>query len=322
MAIKTTEKPDIEITSEHVRIQHQDLPPLVENGVQQTNVFVRLKTIWQYRELLNNLIRKELKIKYKDSFLGFVWSLLNPLLYLAIYSLVFGFLLQGSIELFGIFLLAGLLPYNLFSVGLMAATTSITSNGPLVQKVWFPREILPIAAVGANLINFCFQLIILVGGLAVFRLQPEWSMLWLLFGALFATLLLTIGLGLILSAVNVYFRDVQHFLELGLAAWFWLTPIVYHYGHIANALTERLGLSTDRFAMINPMTPMVTIFQRVAYNPTNFPEESQQQHFSELLRPTSWHAINLAIATTGAFLLFYFGLKLFAKLEANLGEEI
>src|SRR5262249_24427944 len=102
----------------------------------------RLRDIWTYRELLGNLVRKELKVKYKNSALGFLWSLLNPALYLVVFYIVFQLILKSGIPNFPIFLLAGLLPWNLFSVGLGASAASVTANGALVSKVWFPREIL------------------------------------------------------------------------------------------------------------------------------------------------------------------------------------
>lgn len=303
-------------------LAEQDLPPLLENGNRPPGLIPRLKDIWAYRELMVNLIRRELKVRYKDSVLGFLWTLLNPLLYLAVFSIVFGLILPNSVPRFGMLLLSGLLAFNLFSVGLSAATTSVTGNGPLVQKVWFPREILPLAAIGANLITFFFQLTILVLGLVFFQQSPEWSMLWLTIPALIVTLMIATGLGLMLSAVNVHFRDVQHFLELGLLTWFWMTPIVYAYDFPAKQLNEKFGEGAERWTMINPMTSVITTFQRVVYNPTNFSEE-QQTSFTLLLdKPTSWFLGNLAMSGAVGLVLLYAGFRVFTRLESNLGEEL
>lgn len=302
-------------------LRQPDLPPLLENGTRPPDLPSRIRDIWTYRELLVNLVRRELKVKYKDSILGFLWTLLNPLLYLVVFSVVFGIILPGNVPRYGLHLLSGLLAYNLFSVGLGAATTSITGNGPLVQKVWFPREILPLASIGANLITFGFQLVILFVGLAFFRQAPEWSMLWLVVPALVVTLMITTGLGLLLSALNVLFRDVQHFLELGLLTWFWFTPIVYVYNFVGEALVERWGAGAERLAMLNPMVPVVTTFQRVVYNPTNFGTE-EQESFTLLLRPTSWYLENLAISAAFGLVVLYAGFRVFTRLEANLGEEL
>ena len=122
-----------------------------------------LREIWQYRELLGNLIRKELKVKYKDSALGFVWSLLLPLVQLAVYWLVIGkFLGAGAIPTYGVYIFCGLAVWTLFSEILSTATTSIVFNAGLVKKVYFPRELFPLAATGAAVVNFVFQLVILL----------------------------------------------------------------------------------------------------------------------------------------------------------------
>ncbi len=303
-------------------LRQQDLPPLLENGNRPPGLLSRVRDIWNYRELLVNLIRRELKVRYKDSVLGFLWTLLNPLLYLMVFSVVFGFILRSNVPRYGLLLLSGLLAFNLFSVGLTAATTSITGNGPLVQKVWFPREILPLAAIGANLITFFFQLTILMFGLAIFEQSPEWGMLWLTIPALVVTLMIATGLGLLLSALNVHFRDVQHFLELGLLTWFWFTPIVYVFDFLGNELIGKWGAGAERIAMLNPMTPVVITFQRVVYNPTNFTDEQQASFTLLLNRPTSWYIENLAISGLFGVVLMYVGFKVFSKLEANLGEEL
>lgn len=278
--------------------------------------------IWAYRELLFNLVRRELKVRYKDSVLGFLWTLLNPLLYLAVFSVVFGIVLRSNVPRYGIFLLSGLLAFNLFSSGLSASTVSVTGNGPLVQKVWFPREVLPLAAIGANLVTFFFQLSILLVGLAVFRQAPEWGMLWLVVPALVVTLMIGTGLGLLLSALNVLFRDVQHFLELGLLTWFWFTPIVYTYNLAGQAVTERWGQDSEWLVTLNPMLPVVTTFQRVVYNPTNFDAE-QQAGFSLLVeRDTGWYLQNLAVSGLFGTVFLFIGFTVFSRLEANLAEEL
>jgi ABC-2 type transport system permease protein len=298
-----------------------ELPPLLENGTRPPGLVTRTRDIWSYRELLSNLVRRELKVRYKNSVIGLFWTLLNPLLYLAVFSVVFGAVLPNGAPRYGLLLLSGLLAFNLFSQGLTGSTVSITSNGPLVQKVWFPREILPLASIGASLVTFFFQLAILFVGLAAFRQVPEWEMVWLVVPALMVTLLLATGLGLLLSALNVYYRDVQHFLELGLLTWFWFTPVVYRYDFAGAAVIDRWGPGAERLLMLNPMIPVVTVFQRVLYNPTNFDAE-QQAAFDLLLRPTSWYLQNLAIAAGFGIVFLYAGFKMFVRLEANLGEEL
>ncbi len=269
----------------------------------------RVAQVWRYRELLVNLTRKELKVKYKNSILGFMWSLVNPLLYLVVFSIVFQEILRANIPYFAIFLLSGLLAWNLFNGGIGAATGSIVGNASLVQKVWFPREILPLASIGATLVHFFLQLIVLVAALIAFRHEPAWGYVPALLPALLVLLLWTVALGLALSAINVYLRDTQHLLELVLLAWFWFTPIVYPYRQVADRLGDAAWIM-----LLNPMVPVVLTFQRVIYNPPP----------GEILPDASlsWYLQNLAIGGVAAAVALLGALVLFGRLEDNLGEEI
>ena len=298
-----------------------DDPELVETGYRPTGPLRRITDIVRHRQLLANLTRREIKVRHKNSFLGVAWNLMNPLLYLIIFSLVFTLLLPSGIPRYALNLLSGLLVYDLFSAGTMAATASVVANTPLVQKIWFPREILPVAAVASNLVPFASRLAILAIGLTMFGQSPEWSMIWLLVPALIITLTMAVGLGLLLSAVNVFFRDVQHFLELAFLALFWFTPIVYAYDFVGFAIRDRLGVGFERLAMLNPLTPLVITFQRVLYNPTNF-EPDQQTGFTLLLRPTSWYVENLIGSAVVAVVLLFVGLRVFARLEGSFAERL
>src|SRR4051812_27340471 len=220
----------------------------------------RLGRIIQRRELLVGMVRNELKIKYKNSVLGFAWSLLNPLLYLVVFYIAFTVILGSGIPAFPIWLLSGLLVWNLFSTGLGAATGSVVANSGLVKKVSFPREILPLAAIGSMLVHFFLQSAVLFVVLAIVRWHVAWAYIPLIPLALVALLLVTSALGILLSAVNVYLRDTSHFLELALLAWFWVTPVVYQFQLVG----LRHGWSRWPW-FANPVTPIVVIFQRAIY---------------------------------------------------------
>lgn len=271
----------------------------------------RLVAVWAYRELLVNLARKELKVKYKDSVLGFLWSLLNPLLYLVVFSLVFREILRVQVPDFGIFLLSGLLAWNLFSNGVSAGTSSIVANAGLVQKVWFPREILPLANLAAALVHFFLQLLVLLAALVVLQHGPDWGSAFALVPALAVLLLLTGALGIALGAVNVYLRDTQHLLELALLAWFWLTAIVYPYSLVADRLGERSWLM-----LLNPMVAIVTTFQRVLYNPPD------AANILPVDTGVDWYLRNLALVGLGSVVLLLVALWLFGRLEDDFAEEI
>jgi ABC-2 type transport system permease protein len=284
-----------------------------EAGTQAPGILRRAADVWHYRELLGNFVRKELKVKYKNSVLGFVWSLLNPMLYLVVFYVVFQVVLEAGIPSFPIFFLAGLLPWTLFSTALGGATTSIVANAGLVGKVWFPREILPLAAIGAAFVHFLLQMLVLVAALAVFRFAPAWGYLPLVPLALGTLLVLVAALSVALAAVNVYWRDTQHLLELVLLAWFWLTPIVYPVAQIA----ERAG----SLYLLNPVTSVVLAFQRALYGTAVAPSADGPRP----LLPDAgvwWYARNLGIVTAAAVGLLVAALWLFGRLEDNLAEEL
>lgn len=273
----------------------------------------QISEIVQRRELLWNLVRKELKVKYKDSVLGFAWSMLNPALYLVVFYVVFGLFLRSGIPLFAIFLLSGLLVWNMFSTGLGGATGAVVANSALVSKVSFPRAVLPLAAVGASVVHFFLQSLVLIGGLVVLRRGIAWSYLPALPVALVVLVLFTAGLGLLLAAVNVYARDTQHLLELALLAWFWMTPIVYQYRLVA----DRIG---DWF-LLNPITPLVVLFQRVLYNTVEATAGGQPLP----ILPTGdlwWHLRNIGAVGVVSVVVAWVGLWVFGRLEGNFAEEL
>lgn len=292
--------------------------PVFDSGA--PSIWRRAQRVWEYRELLSSLTRKEIKVQYKDSALGFLWTLLNPLLYLAVFSVVFTAFLKAGVPFYGLFLLSGLLAWTLFANGLGGATSSVVGNGSLVQKVWFPREILPLAAIGSAIFTFFFQFVVLVIALIVFTRSPEWKFLPLLVPAMAVTVLWAVGMGLLLSSLNVLYRDVQHFLELLLLAWFWMTPVVYQYDFVGDTLVDWFG--TDRVAMLNPMVPVVTTFQRVIYNPTHAMGTPAQDQFDMMYRSGFWYLENLALSGLLAVVVLFIGLKVFGRLEADFGEEL
>ncbi|MGI8754527.1 MAG: ABC transporter permease, partial [Acidimicrobiales bacterium] len=219
---------------------HSVASPALEVSKRPTPI-QRIRTLWQYRELVGNLTRKELKVKYKNSVLGFLWSLLNPLMYLVVFSLVFSIISQVSVPYFGIFFLSGLLAWNLFSAGLGGGTSAIVQNAQLVTKVWFPREALVVASILAALVHFFLQSIVLIAALLIFQRSPDYKYAPIFLLALVVLLLLCTALAIALSAINVYLRDTEHLLEVVLLAWFWMSAIAYNYGQVATRLTDRWG---------------------------------------------------------------------------------
>jgi ABC-2 type transport system permease protein len=285
------------------------------------DVASQIRSIWAYRRLLLTLSGREIKSRHKNSFFGFTWNLLNPLLQMSIYTVVFTYFMPGRTPMFPLKLLTGTAIFGLFTGGVTGGATSIISNSALVSKIWFPREILPVATVVSNAVTFASRMSILVIALILYRHPPEWHLLWLAVCAVLVTLVLATGLAVLLSSINVFFRDVQHFLDLAMLALFWFTPIIWNYGFLANELTSRFGPRWERLAMLNPMTPVVTTFERVLYNPAALSAEDQAG-FEYLLRPTSWYLQNLGLSLAMGMLALYAGLRTFARLEGSFVENL
>jgi ABC-2 type transport system permease protein len=263
------------------------------------------------------MTRKELKVKYKNSVLGFVWSMLNPALYLVVYYVVFSVILKNGLPFFTIYLLSGLLVWNLFSAALAGATGSVVGNAALIKKVDFPREVLPLAAVGAALVHFCLQTLVLAGALAAFQFGVNWSYMPLLVPALVVLLLLAAAIGILLSAINVYMRDMQHMLELLLLAWFWGTPIVWYFG-----LVDKVHQSRDTLLLLNPVSTVTLTFQRAIYGRLEFKDSAGVTH--KILPDYSivQHLGLLAAVAVLALGILWLAFVVFGRLEGNFAEEL
>jgi ABC-2 type transport system permease protein len=293
-----------------------------------------LAGVWRYRELLLNLVRRELKVRYKNSSLGFLWSMLNPLMYLVVFYVVFQLVLKAGIPYFPVFLLSGLLGWNFFSASLAGATGSITGNASLVNKVWFPREILPLASIGANFVHFLLQGLVLVASLVVFRFDVDWGYLWLVVPAIVALVLFTTACAIFLAAANVYARDTQHLLELALLAWIWLTPIIYAWDLQARELAS-YGRSS-MLTLLNPMTPIVLAFQRALYGIEEYtatgggggvlrgtgPQAADTVVRQLPLESSLWYARNLGVIVAVSLVLLVLAMRLFARVEGSFSEEL
>jgi ABC-2 type transport system permease protein len=280
----------------------------------------RLREIWLSRELLIYLVRTEIKVKYKNSVLGLIWSMVAPAMTLAIYFFVFQVILRNRQPNFVIFLFAGLLLWNLFSLGVLTGTGVVVNNAGIVKKVSFPREILSLAAVGSACVFFLFQTVVLVIFMLVLHHGPDWSYFPVLLLALLTGIVLASAIGVLLSAVNVYLRDTQHLVEVLLTAWFWACPIVYAYqNYIGNTLGPR-GKTWIYF--LNPMVPLVLSFQRCIYADTVVSVPGNP-HFGVL--PTKgmlWY-VGLDVAVLFlASCLFLIAIAVFGRLEGNFAEEL
>ena len=282
----------------------------------------RLKDLWLNRDLLLLLTRSELKVKYKDSVLGYAWSMLNPALVLTIYFVVFKIIARNHQPFFAIWLFAGLLAWNLFNTAAMGATSVVVGKAGIVKKVAFPRELLALSVVGVALVLFAIQVVVLILALLLFGIQPDFTFVAILPLALVALIVFTGALSIFLSAVNVYLRDTQHLTEVLLMAWFWGTPIVYTFGLISGELAKYPSLLWIKYVYLcNPVTPIVMTFQRAIYGKTQYTYAGQVYHVLPNWGPLTYAGL-VGIVLAVSIGLFLLALIVFGRLEGNFAEEL
>lgn len=227
----------------------------------------RFGALYRYRMLIYNLVLRDLKSRYRNSVLGFVWSLLNPLAMMVVFTIVFSVLMPNNqIDNYPIFLLCGLLPWNFFTATIMTGANSIVANGNLVKKVFFPREVLPLATVLANLVNFLLALVVLFAVLLIFRMP--WSpWLFLLPVVIIIQTAFSLGIVFLLSTMQVYYRDTLIVLDVVLLAWFFLTPVFYSTNILPATYTVAgVELPVSRLMYtLNPMASLINMYRDILY---------------------------------------------------------
>jgi ABC-type polysaccharide/polyol phosphate export permease len=265
----------------------------------------------RYRFLLRNLVMRDLKVRYKNSFLGVLWSLLNPLLMMVVFSLVFTVFSAQSIRQYPVFFLVGLVPWNFFSGSLMGGTLSLATNVNLLKKVSFPRELLPVSALLAHLVNFLIAFGILMVFLFASGLGLTIHALWLPV-ILAAQLILTAGLALLLSALHVFYRDVVMILDVVLLAGFFLTPIFYPlslYGE-TRTIANISFVPAQVMRWLNPMASIVDAYRTVLWG------------ISNEIGPASMAPDFILRTVLTALVLFGLGYFVFRRVEHLFGEKL
>jgi lipopolysaccharide transport system permease protein len=217
---------------------------------------LNLGDLWHYRELVYFMTLRDIKVRYKQAVLGIAWALIQPLLTMVIFNVIFGTLAKlptdGGIP-YPLFSLAAILPWQLFANALQRSTVSLSTNANLLTKIYFPRLIIPVAAVLAALVDFCFSLLVLVGMMVYFRYWPTMNALWLPLLILLA-MLTALAVGLWLSALNVQYRDVQHMVPFLIQIWMYASPVVYSANLIPSGVWRYVyGL--------NPLTGVINGFR-------------------------------------------------------------
>jgi ABC-2 type transport system permease protein len=282
----------------------------VGSGGKNRGLIASLREILAHREMLSLLIRRDLKSRYKDSALGFLWTLVRPLTQLLIYYVVIGKFLSAERGLpeFAIYVFSGLTAYGLISEIISSATSSIVTNSGLVKKIYVPREVFPLASVGAALFNFAMQLLILLLATVVLGSFPVTADLVYFVPAFLVLVIFGTAVGLALSALNVYLRDIQYLVEVLLLLLLWASPIVYSWGMVHKLLGPSLLLDvyTD-----NPITLAVLGFQRAFWvggqGIADYPDN---------LMLRLWVAVAVGLVLTAL------GHRVFRRLQGNFAQEL
>ncbi len=259
---------------------------------------LRLRDLWKYRELIYFLTWRDIKVRYKQALLGVAWAVLQPILTMVIFSVILGYLLNVPTDNgvpYPVFSFVALLPWQLFASALQRTSASLVGNANLLTKVYFPRLVIPVSAVGAGLVDFAISFLVLIGLMLFYKIQPTWNILWLPLLVLLA-LLTAIAVGLWLSALNVQYRDVQHMVPFVIQAWFYASPVVYSSSIIPSA----------KWQLVYALNPMAGVIQgfRWALLGTQAPDAS------------------LAVSSAVVLVLLVSGLFFFKRMERTFADIV
>lgn len=256
----------------------------------------RISEIIAYRDMITSLVKRELRGKYKGSVLGFLWTFINPLCQIIVYTIVFSVILNSNLDKFYLYIITGMIPWLFFDTSLRIGSGCIRYQGEMIKKIYFPREVLPIACVTAQFINmlFCFVIVFLV--LLASGRGFSLKALFCLPLIMMIEYILTLGLTLIVSAVTVFFKDMEHIITVLLMAWIYLTPILYSLEMVPEAFRW--------FFKLNPMTAVIEGYHRILY--------WQEVPYLKL----TVYGAGFALAALGI------GELIFAGLDDNFAEEL
>ncbi|MEG6522877.1 ABC transporter permease [Desulfotomaculum sp. 1211_IL3151] len=255
----------------------------------------RIKEIYMYREMLKNLVKRDLRTRYKGSALGFLWTFINPLLQLVVYSFLFSTILRMNVEKYPMFLFVALLPWVYLATTTQVGANLIIANNNMVKKIYFPREILPISIAVSGFINLALSLLVAMAALLVFKIPLTINLVALPI-VMVIQFFFTLGVTFIISSINVYMRDIEHLWGIFVMAWFYITPIVYPMEMVPNAY--------QKYFFLNPAALMVSAYRDILYRGV----------FPNLLHLISFFILSVIILG--------FGYYLFKRLEKDFAEVV
>lgn len=253
------------------------------------------KEIFRYREFLKNSVSKDLRTRYRGSFFGFLWTFLNPLLMLIVYSILFSIVVRMNVENYPVFLFCTLLSWNFFQSSILTSASVIVGSGNLIKKIYFPHEILPLSVVIGGLFNYLFGLIILIPALMIFGYYPNINYIYLPV-VLIIQMILTLAISFLVSSLTVFFRDLEHILVILLNALFYLTPVLYPVDTVPEKIQWIFNL--------NPVAILMSAYRDIFYYN---------------LVPDLMSLLKIAL---GSVILLILSHKLFSKLKYKFSEEI
>lgn len=255
-----------------------------------------LREIYDYRQMIFSLVRKELRGRYKGSALGFLWTFINPLLQLCVYTFVFSIVMPNNIDKFYLYLFVGLIPWLFFSGSLTGGAASIINQKDMVKKIYFPREVMPIAYVTSNFVNMLLCFIVIFGVVIVTGVGINPIAICYLPIIMVVEYIMCLGGAMLTSALTVYFRDLEYILGIVTMAWMYFTPVVYSIDMVPERLRP--------FMNLNPMTPVIVAYRDVLYS-------KQVPHISTLASGFILGCIVLIL-----------GCAVFQKLQRGFAEEL
>lgn len=275
-------------------------------GVDMLRIFKRLKELYKYRALIQNLISRELKARYRGTVLGFLWSFLNPLLLMIVYTVVFGFIIrprdpafEGSPWLYALFLFCGVLPWVWFSSSSLESANVLMVQGNLIKKLLFPAEVLPIVVVTSNLVHFLFGLPVLLIFVPILGKSITPYLLFLPL-VILVQFVFSLGFSLLISALTVHFKDIKDILANVLTFWFFASPIIYPVTFSTIQQSKVLKL----FLNLNPMTHIMQGYQNCVF-------------YGALIR---WKKLGVTFLV--ALVLLFVGYYIFDRLRESFPEEV
>ena len=255
-----------------------------------------IKELWHYREMIISLVKRDLKGRYKGSVMGFLWTMINPLLQLAVYTFVFSVIMPSGVERFYLFLFVALVPWLFFSTCLSTGTTVIFAQQEMVKKIYFPRQILPISFTISQFVNMLLSFVVIFIVLIFSGIKFNFKALACLPIIMLVQFILCLGITFVVSALTVYLRDLEYILSIISMAWMYLTPILYPIENVPEAYRG--------ICYINPMTSIIVAYRDILYS-SKVPEMG-----------------TLVIAVFMGILLLAIGLVYFEHLQRHFAEEL